>query len=52
MLYSQIPASYALAPSSSPICIVCALHPDLSAFKATNAAIKVFQDVKRGKRYV
>ncbi|KIM85200.1 hypothetical protein PILCRDRAFT_817199 [Piloderma croceum F 1598] len=47
---SGIPASYALAPSSSPLCLVCALHPDLSAFKAKTAAIQVFQGAQNGKR--
>jgi len=45
----QILASYALAPSSSPLCLVCALHPDLSASEAKSAAIKVFQNAKYGR---
>ena len=51
-IYFQIPASYVLVPMSSPICLVCALHPDLSASKAKSAAIEVFQNSKHGKRSV
>jgi hypothetical protein len=47
---SGIPASYALAPSSSPLCLICALHPDLSASEAKSAAIEVFQNANYGKK--
>jgi len=47
---SGIPASYALAPSGSPLCLICALHPDLSASEAKSAAIEVFQNANYGKK--
>lgn len=50
--FLQVPASYALAPSNSSLCLVRALSPDLRALKVKTMAIDVFQDTKFSKKYV
>lgn len=52
MYFLQIPASYALAPSNSSLCLVRALSPDLGVLKANKIAIDILQNAMFDKKYV
>ncbi|KAF7985383.1 hypothetical protein HWV62_6633 [Athelia sp. TMB] len=45
-----ISASYSLSPSDSPLCLVCAVHPDLSASRAKADAIETFRNAEHSKK--
>jgi hypothetical protein len=48
--YHQVVASYSLAPSSSSLCLVCALPPGLGTSQVTASAVDTLKDTKFGKR--
>jgi len=47
---SGISASYSLSPSDSPMCLLCAVQPDLSASRAKADAIQTFRSTDETKR--
>ncbi|KII86436.1 hypothetical protein PLICRDRAFT_44030 [Plicaturopsis crispa FD-325 SS-3] len=47
---SGVYATYHLTPSNSPLCLICALPPDMSAFKAQHAAIDALQHTHLDKK--